>query len=99
MLESAYEKCLGQEFRLNEVGFEAQVALPLCYKGVTLDCGYRADMVVEDRLILELKAVEGVKAIHKAQLLSYMRQSGIQTGLLINFNVRMLKKGVQRFRL
>jgi len=99
LLESAYEKCLAREMEMNGIPFELQVPLPVKYKGVEIDCGYRVDVLVEDRLILELKAVEAIKSIHKAQLLTYMKISSITTGLLINFNVNMLKDGVTRFKL
>lgn len=73
--------------------------MPVEYKGIRLDCGYRIDILVDDRLILELKSVEEIAGIHKAQLLTYMKLSGIKTGLLINFNVAMLKDGIHRFKL
>jgi GxxExxY protein len=73
--------------------------MPVDYKGVRLDCGYRVDVLVDDRLILELKAVEAVSGIHKAQLLTYMKLPGIKTGLLINFNVPRLADGIERFKL
>ena len=73
--------------------------MPVEYKGVRLDCGYRIDFLVENRLIIELKAVDQIRGIHKAQLLTYMKLSGLDTGLLINFNVRMLKDGITRFKL
>lgn len=71
--------------------------MPVEYKGVRLDCGYRIDILVDSRVILELKSVEAIKGIHKAQLLTYMKLSGIRTGLLINFNVQRLVDGVERF--
>jgi GxxExxY protein len=73
--------------------------LPVEYKGIRLDCGYRIDILVENRLIIELKGVEAVKGIHKAQLLTYMKLSKLDTGLLINFNVKRLKDGIQRFEI
>ena len=73
--------------------------LPVDYKGIRLDCGYRIDILADDRLIIELKAVEEIKGIHKAQLLTYMKLSGIDTGLIINFNVERLKDGIKRFKL
>ena len=97
LLESTYEQCLAHELKLNGIGFQLQHALPVHYKDVRLDCGYRIDMLVEESLILELKCVEVVKGIHEAQLLTYMRLAGIKTGLLINFNVKKLKKGIKRF--
>jgi len=99
LLESAYEQCLARELALQEIGFQLQVPVPVEYKGVRLDCGYRIDVLVNKRLILELKAVETILGIHKAQLLSYMKLSGISTGLLLNFNVQLLKDGITRFKL
>ena len=84
---------------MQTLGFELQVPVPVSYKGVRLDCGYRIDILVEGQLILELKAVEAILGIHKAQLLSYMKLAGIATGLLLNFNVELLKEGITRFRL
>lgn len=99
LLESAYEQCLARELALQEISFQLQVPVPVEYKGVRLDCGYRIDVLVNERLILELKAVETILGIHKAQLLSYMKLSGISTGLLLNFNVQLLKDGITRFKL
>ena len=97
LLESTYEQCLARELTLVGLGFKLQWPLPVEYKGTRLDCGYRVDVLVEDRLIVELKAVEHVLGIHQAQLLTYMKLAGIRTGLLINFNVSVLKDGLQRF--
>lgn len=97
LLESAYEQCLAKELRLSDVAFESQIHLPVEYKGFYLDCGYRVDFLVEKCLILELKSVEKISGIHKAQLLTYMKLAQIKTGLLINFNVNLLKDGLQRF--
>ncbi|MBI4517936.1 MAG: GxxExxY protein [Deltaproteobacteria bacterium] len=97
LLESTYEQCLARELTLAGLGFKLQWPLPVEYKGTRLDCGYRVDVLVEDRLIVELKAVEQVLGIHHAQLLTYMKLAGIRTGLLINFNVPVLKDGLQRF--
>ena len=99
LLESTYEQCLARELHLNRIEFQLQVPLPVEYKDVRLDCGYRVDVLVAERLILELKAVEAIKAIHEAQLLTYMRLSNISTGLLINFNVKKLSDGIKRFKL
>jgi len=99
LLESAYEKCLARELAIAQVSFCQQVSIPVEYKGVHLDCGFRIDLLVEDRLIIELKAVERVQEIHKAQILSYMKLSGINTGLILNFNVQLLKDGITRFKL
>jgi GxxExxY protein len=96
LLESAYEECLC--FELTEAGFffERQRALPVVYRSVTLDCGYRLDVVVEQKVILEIKAVESLLPIHKAQLLTYLKLSGIGAGLLMNFNSVVLKDGLRR---
>lgn len=97
LLESTYEQCLAHELKLNGIRFELQHPLPVEYKGVRLDCGYRVDLLVEDKLIIELKSVEQIKGIHEAQLLTYMRLAGVKIGLLINFNVTKLKNGIKRF--
>jgi GxxExxY protein len=97
LLESTYEHCLAHELRLAGIGHEVQRPLPVEYKGTRLDCGYRVDVLVDGRLLLELKAVDRVLPIHEAQLLTYMKVAGISTGLLINFNVRRLKDGLRRF--
>jgi len=98
LLESTYQQCLAHEMSLNDIPFRLECSLPVEYKGMRLDCGYRMDIVVDERLILELKAVEKVKEIHKAQLLTYMKLAKVKTGLLINFNVRRLVNGIQRFK-
>ncbi|MGC9965723.1 MAG: GxxExxY protein [Syntrophobacteraceae bacterium] len=97
LLESTYEQCLVHEFMLNGIAFRQQWPLPVQYKEVRLDCGYRVDVLVEDALILELKCVERIERIHEAQLLTYMKLARIDAGLLINFNVRMLRDGIRRF--
>lgn len=99
LLESAYEACLAYELGQQGIGYRLQVPLPVRYKGASPDCGYRLDVVVEDRLLLELKAIEQVLPIHTAQILTYMRLASFDTGLLINFNVVRLIDGVQRFKL
>ena len=96
LLESAYEECLAHEFGLRGLRFERQVALPVVYKGVKLDCGYRLDFLVENAVVLELKAVDSLLPIHEAQLLTYLRLGGWCLGLLINFNVPVLRKGIKR---
>jgi len=96
LLESAYEECLAHELRLRGIGFERQVPLPVIYKGVRLDCGYRLDLLVEDLVIVELKAVDALMPIHEAQLLTYLRMRGRWLGLLINFNTPALKHGLKR---
>ena len=97
LLESTYEQCLAHELSLNGIAFCLQRAQPVEYKGIRLDCGYRLDVLVENALILELKSVKEITAIHEAQLLTYMKLAGIKTGLLINFNVTRLKDGIKRF--
>ncbi len=96
LLESAYETCTA--FELAERGKQVarQVPLPLVYKDVQLDCGYRLDLLVDDLVVVEIKAVEAITDVHKAQLLSYLKISGLHVGLLINFNVKMLKHGITR---
>ena len=96
LLESAYEECLSRELGLRGILFERQKELPLEYKGIFLDCGYRLDMVVAGKVILELKACDRLEPIHEAQLLTYMKLSEIHIGLLINFNVPVLKDGIKR---
>ena len=99
LLESTYQQCLAHELNLNGIPFRLERPMPVEYKGVQVDCGYRIDILVDDRLILELKAIEEVKGIHKAQLLTYMKISGIKTGLLIIFHVRRVVDGIQPFKL
>ena len=96
LLESAYEECLCHELRERKLEFGHQVPLPVVYKGIKLDCGYRMDIVVASSILLELKAVDEVLPIHEAQLLTYLRLSGLKIGLLINFNVPLLTNGVKR---
>ena len=96
LLESAYEECLCQELKLRNIPFERQVDLPIEYKGMKLSAGYRMDIVVDGLVILELKSIEKVLPIHEAQLLTYLRLSKIWLGLLINFNVPVLKEGLHR---
>jgi GxxExxY protein len=99
LLESAYEECLCHELELREIPYERQKELPIQYKGVKLDCGYRLDLVVADKLVIELKACERLEPIHEAQLLTYLKLTGIKLGLLINFNVPVLKEGIRRLAL
>ena len=98
LLESAYEACLIYELRLRKLKVEPQKSMPVFYKDVMLDCGYRVDIVVEDRVIVEIKSVSSLAPIHEAQLLSYLKLSNCKIGLLINFNVRVLKEGICRMR-
>jgi GxxExxY protein len=99
LLESTYEQCLARELSLNDVPFRLQVPIPVEYKGLHLDCGYRIDVLVNDQVILELKSVERTLALHEAQLLTYMKLAVIEKGLLINFNVKRLVDGIRRFRI
>jgi len=96
LLESAYESCLCDELKAEGVNFRRQVDLPVNYKGRVLDCGYTIDLLVEDAVVVELKSIEKIAPIHEAQLLTYLRLSGHRVGLLINFNVPILIKGVVR---
>jgi GxxExxY protein len=96
LLESAYEECLCHELKLGEMIFQRQVPLPIIYKGIKLDCCYQMDLVVEDRVVVELKSVDKIMSIHEAQLLTYLKLSGYKIGLLINFNVTLLKDGIVR---
>lgn len=98
LLESTYETCLIYELRLRKIKVESQKAMPVFYKDVMLDCGYRVDLIVEDEVIVEIKSVGAIASIHEAQLLSYLRLSDCRYGLLINFNVKLLKEGIRRFR-
>ena len=96
LLESAYEECLCRELTLQNILFERQKSLPVTYKGIYLDCGYRLDILVEKLVIVELKTVEHIEPIHEAQLLTYLKLSDLWLGLLMNFNVPVLKEGIRR---
>lgn len=96
LLESAYEECLCHELKLRGVPFERQKPLPVTYKGAALDCGYRLDLLVASAVVVEIKAVESLQPIHEAQLLTYLKLGGWNLGLLINFNVPVLKNGIKR---
>ncbi|MFV8377467.1 GxxExxY protein [uncultured Flavobacterium sp.] len=96
LLESAYEECLFYELKKSNLKVEKQKALPLIYEEVKLDVGYRIDMIIEDKFIVEVKSVEALTDVHLAQLLTYLRLSDCRLGLLINFNVKLLKEGVRR---
>lgn len=96
LLESAYEECLSRELTLREIPFRRQVPLPIVYKGVQLDCGYRIDLLIAEQVVVELKAVSDIETIHEAQLLTYLKLGGWKIGLLINFNVTLLKTGIRR---
>lgn len=100
LLESAYEACLIYELRLRKLKVDPQKPLPIFYKDVMLDCGYRLDMVIEDQVIVEIKSVTTISHIHEAQLLSYLKlYGGNVRGLLINFNVKLLKDGIRRMKI
>jgi GxxExxY protein len=96
LLESAYEECLCHELTLRKMPFERQKPLPVEYKGTRLDCGYRLDLLVENAVVIEIKAIESIEPIHEAQLLTYLKLGGWKLGLLINFNVSVLKDGIRR---
>ena len=96
LLESAYEECLCYEFTERAIPFERQCLLPVHYKGMILDCGYRIDLLVADKVVVELKAVSKLESIHEAQLLTYLKLGGWKVGLLINFNVPLLRDGIRR---
>ncbi len=96
LLESTYEECLCHELGLQGLKYDRQVNLPVCYKDKQLDCGYRVDVIVERTIILELKAVDAILPIHKAQLLTYLKLSNIQLGLLLNFNIPLMRDGLHR---
>ena len=96
LLEKAYEECLCRELAVRDIRFERQKDLPVIYKGAKLDCGYQLDLLVEDKVVVELKAIEKLLPIHDAQLLTYLKLGGWQVGLLINFNVPVLKDGIRR---
>jgi GxxExxY protein len=93
LLESAYEECMCRELDLRALAFQRQVPLPVEYKGIKLDCGYRLDLIVQDSVILELKSIEHVLPVHDAQLLTYLKLTGKRIGLIINFNVSVLVRG------
>jgi GxxExxY protein len=97
LLESTYEQCLGHELSSKGISFQLQKPLPVEYKGLLLECGYRIDVLIENQLIGELKSVNTLLPIHEAQILTYMKLSNSQTGLLINFNTVRLKNGIKRF--
>jgi GxxExxY protein len=96
LLESAYEECLCHELKLRRISFQRQVPFPVLYKSVRLDCGFRADLIVDNRVAVELKAIETLTELHKAQLLTYLRITRLKVGLLFNFNCEILKNGMVR---
>jgi len=97
LLESTYEACLAYELTDRGLLIRRQVPVPVVYRGVHLDCGYRLDLVVEDKVILEVKSVDKLQGVHSAQVLTYLRLSGYAAGLLMNFNARTLREGMRRF--
>jgi len=97
LLESAYEACLAFELLERRLRVERQASLPVVYRGVRIDCGYRLDLVVEAMVVVEIKAVERILPVHEAQILTYLKLSGLSIGLLLNFNVPMMKDGIRRF--
>jgi GxxExxY protein len=99
LLESAYDECLCFEFRQAGIVFQRQAPLPIVYKAIRLDCGYRMDIVVENQVIVELKTVERLMPVHEAQMLTYLKLSGLHSGLLLNFNTEVLKDGIRRLML
>lgn len=99
LLESAYEECLAYELQNAGFNIERQKPVPVIYKEIKLDYGYRIDILVEDLVIIELKTIDEFKPVHQAQILTYMNLADIETGLLINFNVTLLKNGIKRFKL
>ena len=96
LLESAYQKCLSQELALRGIPFQYELPIPLDYRGLRLEAGYRLDLLVADRVVVEVKAIESIAPIHEAQLLTYLRLGGWKVGLLMNFNVVVLKDGIRR---
>lgn len=96
LLENAYQQCLAHELRSQGLKIEVEKPMPLIYEEVEMDCGYRVDILVEDKLIIELKAVEALNDVHLAQTLTYLKLSGCRLGLLMNFNVSVLKNGIKR---
>ncbi len=96
LLESTYQACLRKELQLRGIAFEYEKPLPLEYKGIRLDCGYRLDLIVGGTVVVEVKSVETLAPIHEAQLLTYLKLTGVKVGLLINFNVVVLKNGIKR---
>lgn len=96
LLESTYEQCLAHELKCAGIPFMLQHPLPVNYNGIKLDCGYRVDLFVDNKIIVELKSVDKVLPIHQAQLLTYMKLAGVKIGLLMNFNVRFMREGIKR---
>jgi GxxExxY protein len=99
LLESAYERCLAHELSSLRLTFDQQRAVPVSYKGVNLECGYRVDFAIEGEIILEIKAVDQLLPVHIAQVLTFLKLTGIRTGLLVNFNAEKVKQGIRRLTL
>lgn len=97
LLESAFEECLAREFALRGINYERQKPVPVIYKGIKLECGYRIDLLVERRIVVELKSIEEIAPIHESVVLTYLKLSGNTVGLLINFHVTVLKDGIRRY--
>ena len=97
LLESTYQQCLAHELGINDIAFKIEHPLPVVYKDIRLDCGYRIDLFVEDQIIVELKSVEKLLPIHEAQLLTYLKLANVKQGFLINFNVTQLKEGLKSY--
>jgi GxxExxY protein len=96
VLESAYHRCLSREFDLTGIRYRHEVDLPVHYKGITLNCGYRMDFVVEEKVVVEVKAIEKILPVHEAQLLTYLKLGGYKIGLLINFNAAVIRNSIVR---
>ena len=96
LLESAYQACLARELELSGIPFEREKPLVVQYRGITVDCGYRLDFMVEGKVVVEIKAIDSLEGLHEAQLLTYLKVSGCKVGLLINFNVSLLRNGIVR---
>lgn len=96
LLESVYQQCLSYELSENNVEFKSEYPIPVKYKKINIDCSFRADLIISDNIILELKATDKILPIHEAQLMTYMKITGIKVGLIINFNVKLLKNGIMR---
>ena len=97
LLEAVYEECLARELTLRNIPFERQKPIPLVYKDLKLECGYRLDLLIAARIVVEIKAIESIAPIHEAVMLTYLRLTGVSLGLLINFHVPILKDGIRRF--
>lgn len=97
LLENTYKQCLAYELSQAKIDFQMEVELPVKYKNILISCGYRIDLLIENKLILELKSVDKIAPVHEAQLLTYMRLANIKIGLLMNFNEKVLKDGIKRF--